>query len=308
MEKNMNVSRRDFIASTASAFALATAGCVSPFGARCRGKIALQLYSIRAYIERVGLAKALAEVAAIGYEGVEFAGYHGLRPAELKALLDANGLACCGTQVENRVFAPEYAAATCREVRSFGCDFICCTGGGNFPPGCDWGTEYVKPSPEIDAFTRRLCDYYNRAAADCARHGCRIGLHNHMWEFFVKLTDGTNFWDYFLSHTDPAVQFELDVGWATCAGIDPVTEFRKYPGRSVAIHAKENGMGKGVKEFDGVLGRPGRPGAKPVEWDRVLAAAAANGVEWYIVECERGEDGLGAVRSSFEFLKEKLKA
>lgn len=270
------------------------------------GRIALQLYSIRSYIERVGLAKALADVAAIGYEGVEFAGYYGHGPAELKALLATNGLVCCGTQVDSGVFSPENAAATCRETLAFGCDFICCTGGGNFPPGCDWGTESIEPSPEIDAFTRRLCDYYNRAAADCAKHGCKIGIHNHMWEFLVKLTDGTSFWDYFLSHTDPSVQFELDVGWATCAGLDPVAEFRKYPHRSVAMHAKENGMGRDVKEFEGILGRPGRPGAKPVDWDRVLPAAVDNGVEWFIVECERGEDGLDVARSSFEFLKAKM--
>ena len=302
----MKATRREFVGALgATVAALAVPGCATrPLAGNRR--MALQLYSIRTYIERVGLAKALAEVAKIGFDGVEFAGYHGFKAGELKAMLDDAGLACCGTQVENRVFSPEYAASTCEFVRTFGCDFLCCTGGGNFPPGCDWGTESVPPSEAIDSFTDRLADYYNRAAVDCARYGCRIGIHNHMWEFLVRMTDGTPFWDRFLAKTDPAVLMELDVGWATCAGFDPAEQFRRHPGRSFALHAKENGMGKHVTSFDGILGRPGRPGAVPVDWDRLLPVAAADGVKWFVVECERGENGLDAVKPSFAFLHAKL--
>lgn len=64
-------------------------------------------------------------------------------------------------------------------------------------------------------------------------------------------------------------------------------------------------MGKDVKAFDAILGQPGRPGAKGVEWDRLFKATDADGVSWYVVECERHADSLDAVRPSFEFLKSK---
>ena len=98
---------------------------------------------------------------------------------------------------------------------------------------------------------------------------------------------------------------EQDVGWTTCAGFDPCEQYRKYPNRSFTLHAKENGMGKGVKEFNAILGQPGKPGAKGVEWDRLFPISDADGVKWYVVECERHSDTLDAVKPSIEFLRSK---
>ncbi len=303
----MNISRRDFLGSLGAGAALvAVPGCCTSMCRAARpGKVALQLYSIRNYITKVGLAKALADVKAIGYEGVEFAGYYNFKPCEIKKMLDDNGLIACGTHVGRDAFSPEKYKETCEFNLGYGNNFICCPGGGNMPPGCTWGDEKQKTSKEIDDFIKMLCDYYNTAAENCAKYGCKIGLHNHMWEHFVKMTDGTSFWDYFFGHTDKAVQMEQDVGWSTCAGVDPCVQYTKFPGRSFTLHAKENGMGKDVKKFDAILGQPGQPGAKPVEWDRLFKATDADNVQWYVVECERHEDTLDAVKPSFDFLKSK---
>ena len=190
-----------------------------------------------------------------------------------------------------------------------------CPGGGNIPPGCSWSTgqggNIGKPSQEIDDFTKKLCDLYNKAAAVAATMGCKIGLHNHTWEHGVKMTDGTSYWDFFFSNTSQDVCMEQDVGWTTCAGdmfpgLTPHEQYRKYPHRSPTLHAKENGMGKDVKEFDAILGQPGKPGATPVDWDGLFPVTDADGVQWYVVECERHFDDInGAVVPSFEFLKSK---
>ena len=150
-----------------------------------------------------------------------------------------------------------------------------------------------------------LVDYYNQAAETAATYGCKIGLHNHTREFELKMKDGTTYWDYFFSNTSKNVCMEQDVGWTTCAGADPCEQFRKYPGRSPTIHAKENGMGKGVKQFDAILGQPGKPGAVGVDWDKLFVATDKDGVKWYVVECERHCDDLSAIKPSFEFLKAK---
>ena len=302
----MQTTRRDFLEGLSAAFALAaTSGCAT-LRPGSVPRIGLQLYSIRDYIASAGLERALADVAAIGFEGVEFAGYFNRTAGDLRRLLDANGLVSCGTQVERAAFGPDRAAATCAFERELGNDCIYCVGEGNFPPGVGWACETTEPRKEVDAFIERLCAFYGQAAERCAREGCRIGIHNHRWEFMTKMTDGTAFWDYFLAHTPQSVLIEQDVGWTTCAGRDPCALYERYPGRSVALHAKENGMGEGVREFDGVLGRPGRPGAKGVEWDRLLPVARKAGVEWFVVECERGEGGLDAVRPSYAFLRERL--
>lgn len=67
-------------------------------------------------------------------------------------------------------------------------------------------------------------------------------------------------------------------------------------------------MGKNVKSFDAILGQPGKPDATPVAWDRLFPVTDADGVKWYVVECERHEDTLLAITESFKFLRSKGRA
>lgn len=289
----MNLTRRSFIgamSAAGAACALPSLGALKPVG-----NVALQLYSIRDYIRKNGIEKALADVAAIGYKGVEFAGYWGKNAKQLKKILDDNGLVACGTHVGRGDFGPDKVKATCEFNLEFGNTTIICPGGGNFPG----------KGQNLDDFLKMLVEYYNKAAVDAAKFGCKVGLHNHTREFELKLSNGQTYWDYFFSNTTKNVCMQQDVGWTTCAGYDPCEQYVKYPGRSPSLHAKENGMGRGVKKFDAILGQPGQPGAKGVEWDRLFKATDKDGVKWYVVECERHAGSLAAVKPSFEFLKSK---
>ena len=323
----MNITRRNFLGGIGAVGAMGLAGCSCPmccYGGGPKGKIALQLYSIKGYIGGhkgkggVGLERALADVAKIGFKAVEFAGYYGSKPEQLKKMLADNGLVACGTHVSNDKYGfntkkwtynPDVLKKTCEFELAYGNSVVICPGGGNIPPGASWSTgrggEPSKPTKEIDEFTKRLADFYNKAAEDAKKMGCRIGLHNHTWEHAIKMTDGTSFWDYFFTNTSKDVCMEQDVGWSTCAGVDPKEQYRKYPHRSPTLHAKENGMGKNVKQFDAILGQPGKPDAVPVDWDGLVPAADAAGVEWWVVECERHFDDLSAVTPSYAFLKAK---
>ena len=330
----MTITRRNFLGASALAGAAFLApGCCSCCGGEKKvGKLALQLYSLKDYIggnkktglAGVGLEKALAKVAELGFKGVEFAGYYGKKPCELKKMLADNGLAVAGTHVANNMYGfdmkkfsydPEVLQRTADFELGYGNTLVICPGGGNFPPGCSWSTgkggEAAKPSQAIDDFTKKLVELYNKAAADATKLGIKIGLHNHTWEHAIFMQNGVSFWDYFFSNTDKAVCMEQDVGWTTCAGdfikgVTPMAQYAKYPHRSPTLHAKENGMGKEVKEFDAILGQPGKPGATPVDWDAIAVAADKDGVEWWVVECERHfDDPNGAVKPSIEFLKSK---
>ena len=320
----MNLSRRQFfgfLGTGAAAAALPGCLCPPPKCGKYPQKIALQLYSIRTYINKVGLEKALENVAAIGYKGVEFAGYYqfGKDAKGLAKALRNAGIKACGTHISTDAYGldtktwkydPEILKKTCEFNMTYGNNLVICPGGGNFPPGCTWSTgrdgQKIVGSKEVEEFTKKLAEFYNKAAADAAKFGCRIGLHNHTWEHGVKMTDGTSFWDYFFTNTCKDVCMEQDVGWSTCAGVDCCEQYVKYPFRSPTLHAKENGMGKNVKQFDAILGQPGKPDAVPVPWDKLFVASDANKVEWYVVECERHfDDPKGAIVPSFAFLKSK---
>lgn len=86
--------------------------CVSPSGcggtvadARRRrraqsamGPIGLQLFTVRAELQK-DFNGALARIAAIGYREVEFAGYFGRSPGEVRAALRTNGLTAVSSHV-----------------------------------------------------------------------------------------------------------------------------------------------------------------------------------------------------------------
>ena len=305
-----NISRRGFLGGAAALGGMAmfsdcNAACKLVAGAckSCKPQLALQLYSIKNYIKTNGIIKTLEDVAKIGYKGVEFfAGdYYGVSAAELTKVLKDNGLVNCGIHCQRKEFGPDVIEKYLDMQLSYGCNYICCPGGGNVPAGCGWNG---KGTPKLDDM-KKLCEYYNKAAETAEKKGCYIALHNHMWEHQLKLEDGTSYWDYFFTNTDKRVQMEQDVGWSVCAGVDPCKEFLKYPNRSINVHAKENGMGKGVKKFDAILGQPGQPGAIGVDWDKVIATASSNGSKWMVVECEKHFDSLYAVTESYKFLKTK---
>ena len=61
--------------------------------------IGLQLFSIREDCKN-DLPASLRQVAEMGYDGVEFAGYYDRSAPELRAMLDDVGLVCCGTHAK----------------------------------------------------------------------------------------------------------------------------------------------------------------------------------------------------------------
>ena len=309
----MKLSRRAFLGSAMTAAAgVALPGFCAPAGAKKAGA-AVQLYSIREYIggrrgktPGVGLERALADLAKIGYKAVEFAGYYGKNAKALKKMLDDNGLVACGTHVGRGEFGPDKIKATCEFNLGYGNSLIICPGGGNFPG----------KGEKLDDFLKMLVDYYNKAAETAATFGCKIGLHNHTREFELKMKDGTTYWDYFFRNTSTNVCMEQDVGWTTCAGADPCAQYAKYPHRSPTLHAKENagyldesGHRRYAPVFEGILGQPakfndGRT-VTPVNWDALFPVTDADGVAWYVVECEKNASNLKAVTESFKFLQSK---
>src|SRR3989454_8759866 len=89
-------SRRDFT-KTLSAAALGyvfrpLAPSPQPLAPRRKlDRIGHQLYTVRHELEK-DFDATIAKVAAAGYQEVEFAGYFGKSPADVKALLDHHGL------------------------------------------------------------------------------------------------------------------------------------------------------------------------------------------------------------------------
>lgn len=299
----MGTSRREFLAMLSAAGALppATGFGGTGTGEKVKGKIGVQLYSVREYIAKNGIVAALKELAAIGYKGVEFVvTCYGKKPEELRRIMADLGMEACGFLERRSAFEEANAQKTCDMALALGTDFVCASGGGNMPPGCTWGNQHAPPSAEVDRFMDETCEFYNRAAERFGKLGCKVGVHNHQWEFNVKRRDGTMWWDWFFRHTTDKVLMEQDVGWTMSKGIDPCGVYRKYAGRSYSLHARENGRA-GAKGFSSIVGEPGE-GCAGVDWRRLLAVAEAEKIKWWVVECENGSSGFGAVAPSYKYL------
>ena len=78
-------------------------------------------------------------------------------------------------------------------------------------------------------------------------YGIKIGYHNHTDEYFVE--DGKFLFDWLIEACDPEVTlFQVDCGWCSAAGVDPVEFINKHAGKIGAIHIKENGGVIGAKQ------------------------------------------------------------
>jgi sugar phosphate isomerase/epimerase len=249
------ISRRHFIASLgalagaaacARSQSLQAAGSVASSRRRL-DRIGIQLYTVRQAM-RQDMPGTLARIAGMGYREVEFAGYFGRSPAEVRALLDANKLTAPSTHLDfNSLRGPELGA-TLDAARVMGHEFVATA----------W----------IDASLRRtradwsaVAREFNRIGQRAKQAGLRFAFHNHEYEF-VRV-DGAIPYDILLAETDPAfVDFEMDIFWLTKGGGDPKAYFREHPSRFTMLHVKDSGgppthpqvdVGTGVIDFAGIL-------------------------------------------------------
>lgn len=121
---------------------------------------------------------------------------------------------------------------------------------------------------------RRTADRLNSLAAQAARHGIRLGYHNHWWEVAPRLDD-RHALEVLAELLDLGVFLEVDTYWAAVAGADVPALLRSLGPRVLALHVKD---GPGVHgQANTAVGR----GVMPVA--DILAAAPD---AWRIVELD----------------------
>ena len=148
---------------------------------------------------------------------------------------------------------------------------------------------------------KRTAQILNERAAALRPFGIRLGYHNHNMEFQPLAGEQTG-WDILLREVDPGlVNFELDLGWVSAAGRDPVAELARLKGRVAAVHVKDV---KATTKTNFTMQQvPTEVGSGRLQWSRILPAAQAAGVTHYFVEQEPPfeRDRLAAVAISHGF-------
>lgn len=276
----------------------------------------LQLYSF-GFDCPLSLLEKIKAAGEMGYSGVEFArGYEEIPVEDVQKALDEAGVKAVSAHV-----AFNFMEQDLPYLAKLGVKYVAC-------PMAAFNTiEEAKETAED----------LNKFGQLAKQYGITIGYHNHTGEFYQ--VDGKYLMDVLMENTDPeTVAFEIDCGWASAAGIDPVAYIQQHAGRIAAIHIKENGAVIGAdkpasrydppRKFE--LDADGKPIVPPefikmmqereklnvpqgtgiVDWKAVKAAADAqrDGV-LYVVEREAsygGKDRITCLKEDIAWLKENL--
>lgn len=265
-------SRRQFIqTSFAAVAALGLAPLLRAQGAGRKLPVALQLYSVREDCAK-DFDAALAQVAKMGFEGVEFAGYHkyGGKAKELRQKLDDLNLKVAATHIGTGTLRGDALKKTIEFHQTIGCRFLIVPGDKDFT------------DPEK---SKALAETFVKATEVLKPLNMACGYHNHTGEF--KKEGDKTYWDLFAERTPKDVILQQDCGWTAAAGLDPVAMMKKYPGRMRSTHFKPTVVGK-----DKGAGKKGILGQDSVDWAGVIAGCREfGGTEWITLEQESYPDG-----------------
>ncbi|MFA5562476.1 MAG: sugar phosphate isomerase/epimerase [Eubacteriales bacterium] len=248
-------------------------------------KIGAQLFTVRDYCRSVeALAQTLQKIAQIGYTSVQVSGICPIDAAELRRLLDANGLTCDLTHYDfDRITGQ--TDAVIGEHRTMGCRYI---GVGSMPGAFG----QTKPVSELyPTFVRRA----RPAAAAIAAAGLYFMYHNHAFEY-QRDPDGETYMQRLSDAFPPhEMGFTLDTYWVQKGGFDPVAEIRRLSGRVPCIHLKD--MEKETERFAPV-------GSGVLDFPRILEAAEAAGTVYAFVEQDRcyEKDPFVCLQESYGYL------
>jgi sugar phosphate isomerase/epimerase len=274
------MERRTFLRtaalSTLAAASMSSLSLGQSDAAKKKIPIAVQLYSVRNVAQK-DLAATLAAIAKMGYDGVEFAGYYGKDPKDIRKMLDDNGLKCAGTHTGFGELQGNNFEKTVELHKTLGTKFIIVPGGLNnsdIAKNTEWAHEFNKLAAKLkplDLFT---------------------GYHAH--DFDAKLLNGIPSWERFFDATVADVVHQMDIGnyMGGGHGGDPYKMIEKFKGRSRTVHIKEGG--------------PNRPivGEGTVDWKRAFELCeTVGGTEWYVVEDEHTPDTLDRIEKCITALR-----
>jgi len=293
------ISRRSFLGGAAAAAALQTRAWAGGAG----NPLGVQLYMVGSEL-KADVPGTLKKLRAIGYQHVETFSLPGLTAAEFRKALDDADLKCHSSHL---MFTgddpgPLFAAANTLGAKYAISSIL-------LPLN-----EQIQMTELVGRLSQLTLEDFKRMAAQAneigrkaKEAGLQYAYHNHNFEF--KDYGGQTGYDLLLKETDPElVKLELDCGWMSVGGQDPVAYFKKYPKRYRLMHAKDF---VAITPASNSLDAGKHPaitevGSGKIDWPRIVAAARAAGVEFYYVDHDppfAGKTAFEAAKIDYNYLQ-----
>ncbi|SRR5579871_489062 len=304
--------RRNFIKNSG---AIALGGLVLPkpvsrffSGAPFAKPVGLQLFTLFNIIDD-DVAGTLKKVADVGYKELESAfskkgGFYGMKAKEFSALTKGLGLSWqshhtlgapfkmpAGTKMPNGPDGKPMTIPPMKNLRDNAQEIV--------DSVAEVGLPYLvcayTPTETLDEIKSSI-ETLNKTGEICKKAGITFAYHNHDFEF--KTVDGKIPYHLLLSETNAdLVKMELDLAWATKAGVDPVELFQKHPGRFPLWHVKD--IDKDMQTLEPV-------GKGVIDFKRIFGYASTSGMQHFFVEHDMPKDAFASITESFHNLQKIL--
>ena len=262
----------------------------------------VQLYTLREEFS-ADLQGSLDRLAEIGLRNVEAFDFVS-RPAEIRAALDAAGLAAPtghAPLLTDELWTPDGSIPTPAPEVVFAA-----AGEIGIQTVID---PFVAPDRWLtEEGVTDIAERLNALVETAAGFGLSVGYHNHAQEFVASF-DGVSAYERFVALTDERVQLELDLFWAVTGGQDLPALVARLGERLTAVHVKDgvvpasNPWAPGAAEFgsDALDQRRAGEGEVPL----VAALQAGTGSRYAVIEYDRAPgDVFADVAASLAFLKD----
>ncbi|UDF12423.1 cell wall-binding repeat-containing protein [Antiquaquibacter oligotrophicus] len=251
-------------------------------------QVSMGMYSLGPWVNAEGLEPVLGRLSEIGFENIEpyGANFTGYTAQQFRALTDGLDLSVPSSHynVNEATFD-----TTLAYVETLGQEYV---GSGGFA------------APGIGSYANTLAtaETMNRLGERSVAAGVgKFFGHNHASEFTTQYThDGElmSAWEILVAETNPEwVTFQLDVAWATDAGVDAAALITEYADRIDLLHVKDavNLNSAGNPSFRNL-------GEGNVPLQEILAAGVAADIDYFVMEYDVAADGESFAAEGFEYL------
>jgi sugar phosphate isomerase/epimerase len=232
--------------------------------------IGLELYSVRDMLPK-DFDGTLAQVRAAGYTVAEAAGFYNRSAADFRGSMAKAGIRCISAHYTLSLLETQLDSLM-EYAHGIGLEYMICSSSGGMHRDPS-----AKGPATLDDW-RWIAGQFNKVGEKIKAAGMTFGVHNHIPEF--ANFNGTIVYDELLRLTDPKlVVFEMDAGWVSAAGFNPIDYLKKSPERFPLMHVKDVARGADGKFHSAVLGQ-GKMDYAPI-------MRAATGLKQYFIEQEQ---------------------
>jgi Xylose isomerase-like TIM barrel len=273
--------------------------------------VGLQLYTMGGAIDD-DVPGTLKKIAGIGYKNLESAfslkgGFYGMKATDFAKMTNDMGLSWVSHHVGGTPFKippggfkvpPGMDTTRLHQLR-------------NMPPMKNLKENYQQVVDEVaegglkylvcasiplstTAEINEAIDILTKSGEAAKKAGITLCYHNHTHEF--EKVDGRIPYDLLLAVSPDILKMELDLGWATVAGQDPVELFKKNPGRFPLWHVKDMTSQKVPTEV----------GNGTIDFKRIFDAAGVSGMQYFFVEQDGATHPFESIMASYKDITSKI--